>query len=114
MELIYKIVPEDLWHNAELIGSFVGSPVDLADGFIHLSTSAQVRGTAARYFAGQKGLLLVGVDPQLVHADLRYEPSSGGALFPHLYAPLSLTAVVSVQALPIDEDGQHQFDDRFP
>ena len=114
MELIYKIVPEDLWHQAELTGSFAGSSTDQADGFIHLSTTAQVRGTAARYYAGQNGLLLVGVDPKLVSADLRYEPSSGGALFPHLYAPLKLDAVVSVKALLLDADGQHQFDDGFP
>jgi uncharacterized protein (DUF952 family) len=114
MELIYKIVPAELWHRAELTGHFVGSPVDQADGFIHLSTAAQVRGTAARYFAGQTGLLLVGVDPQLVSADLRYEPSSGGALFPHLYAPLNVDAVVSVKGLPLGDDGQHQFDDSFP
>lgn len=114
MELIYKIVPENLWHQAELTGSFPGSPADQADGFIHLSTAAQVRGTAARHFAGQDGLLLVGVDPHLLGAELRYEPASGGALFPHLYAPLTLAAVVLVKALPLGDDGRHQLDDSFP
>ncbi|MEW6437178.1 MAG: DUF952 domain-containing protein [Pseudomonadota bacterium] len=114
MELIYKIVPAELWHHAELTGTFAGSPADLADGFIHLSTAAQVRGTAGRHFAGQDGLLLVGVDPQLLGTDLRYEPSRGGALFPHLYAPLNLAAVISVKALPLGADGLHQFDDNFP
>ena len=114
MELIYKIVPAELWHQAESIGTFVGSPADLSDGFIHLSTAAQVRGTAARHFAGADGLLLVGVDPQLLGTDLRYEPSRGGALFPHLYAPLGLDAVISVKALPLGADGRHQFDAGFP
>ena len=114
MELIYKIAPAELWHQAELKGSFSGSPVDQADGFIHLSTAAQVRGTAARHFAGQNDLLLIGVDPHLLGADLRYEPASGGALFPHLYAPLNLDTVISVKALPLGADGLHQFDDSFP
>lgn len=114
MELIYKIVPAQLWHQAELVGTFAGSPVDLSDGFIHLSTTAQVRGTAARHFTAEDGLLLVGVDPQRLGAALRYEPSRGGALFPHLYAPLCLEAVISVKPLPLGTDGLHQFDDSFP
>ena len=91
MDLIYKIVPKDLWQDAEARGVFAGAPVDVADGFIHLSTAAQVRGTAAHHFAGEDGLLLVGVDPQRLGAALRYEPSRGGALFPHLYAALNST-----------------------
>ncbi len=114
MDLIYKIVPKDLWQEAESKGAFTGAPVDVADGFIHLSTTAQVRGTAAHHFAGQDGLLLVGVDPARLGAALRYEPSRGGALFPHLYAPLSLDAVVSVTALPLGADGLHHFDSSFP
>lgn len=113
MDLIYKIAPAELWHEAELNGVFTGSPDDEADGFIHLSTSAQVRGTAARHFAGQDDLLLVGVDPKQLGAQLRYEPASGGALFPHLYAPLKLDAVVSVTALPLGPDGAHQLDETF-
>jgi uncharacterized protein (DUF952 family) len=114
MELIYKIAPAELWRQAEAKGVFCGSPVDEADGFIHLSTSAQVRGTAARHFAGQDDLLLVGVDPKRLGARLRYEPASGGALFPHLYAPLKLDAVVSVRDLPLGPDGVHQLDEKFP
>jgi uncharacterized protein (DUF952 family) len=114
MELIYKIAPAELWRQAEVKGVFSGSPVDEADGFIHLSTSAQVRGTAARHFAGQHNLLLVGVDPKRLGAQLRYEPASGGALFPHLYAPLKLDAVVSVRDLPLGPDGVHQLDEKFP
>ncbi len=114
MDLIYKIVPKDLWQDAEARGVFAGAPVDVADGFIHLSTAAQVRGTAAHHFAGEDGLLLVGVDPQRLGAALRYEPSRGGALFPHLYAALNLDAVVSVAALPLGPDGLHYFDPSFP
>ena len=114
MELIYKIAPAELWRQAEVEGVFSGSPVDEADGFIHLSTSAQVRGTAARHFAGQHNLLLVGVDPKRLGAQLRDEPASGGALFPHLYAPLKLDAVVSITDLPVGPDGFHQLDKKFP
>lgn len=88
MPLIYKICPEALWREAEATGLFRGAPVDLADGFIHFSTGAQVRETAAKHFAGQDGLLLIAVDAAVLGAALRYEPSRGGALFPHLYAPL--------------------------
>ncbi len=114
MELIYKILPAELWHQAELTGLFAGSPIDQDHGFIHLSTAAQVRGTAARHFSGQDGLLLVGVDQKLLGGDLRYEPGRGGALFPHLYAPLSLSAVVSVQTLLLGADGTHQLSEIFP
>jgi uncharacterized protein (DUF952 family) len=113
MELIYKIAPAELWRQAELNGVFNGSPADEADGFIHLSTSAQVCGTAARHFAGQDDLLLIGIDPKLL-AELRYEAASGGALFPHLYSPLNLDAVVSVTPLPLGPDGLHQLDEKFP
>ena len=68
---------------------FDGAPIDLADGFIHFSTAGQVDETAARHFAGQAGLLLVAVDAAALGAALKYEPSRGGALFPHLYAPLA-------------------------
>lgn len=88
MPLIYKICPEALWREAEAAGLFQGAPVDLADGFIHFSTGAQVRETAARHFAGQDDLLLIAFDDARLGAALRYEPSRGGALFPHLYATL--------------------------
>ncbi len=114
MELIYKIAPAELWHEAQAKGVFSGSPDDAAHGFIHLSTSAQVRGTAARHFAGQDDLLLVGLDPKRLGPQLRYEVASGGALFPHLYAPLNLNAVVSVTDLRLGPDGLHQLDKKFP
>jgi uncharacterized protein (DUF952 family) len=106
---IYKICPEPLWRAAEAVGRFGGAPVDLADGFIHFSTAAQLRETAARHFAGQSGLLLVAVDADALGPALRFEPSRGGALFPHLYAALPLGAVRSVGPLPLGPDGAHQF-----
>jgi uncharacterized protein (DUF952 family) len=110
MPLIYKIVPEKLWREAETQGAFAGSPVDLADGFIHFSTAAQARETAAKHFAGQEDLLLAAIDPVKLGGALRYEPSRGGALFPHLYAPLPLSAVIWVKPLPLGADG-HLFPD---
>jgi uncharacterized protein (DUF952 family) len=111
MPLIYKITSTALWREAEAQGEFRGAPVDLADGYIHFSTAQQVRETAAKHFAGQDDLLLVAVDTGKLGAPLRYEPSRGGALFPHLYAPLRLDAVVWVKALARGADGAHIFPD---
>ncbi len=107
--LIYKIVPAALWHAAEAEGAFRGAPVDLADGFIHFSTAGQVRETAARHFAGQDGLLLVAIDAEALGSALVWEPSRGGALFPHLYGVLALATVRSVTLLPLGPEGLHQF-----
>ncbi|TCR60840.1 uncharacterized protein (DUF952 family) [Bosea sp. BK604] len=109
MPLIYKICPEPLWREAEEAGRFAGAPVDLADGFIHFSTGAQLRETAAKHFAGQDGLLLIAVDDATLGAALRYEPSRGGALFPHLYAPLDPKAVRWIAPLPLGPAGPHLF-----
>lgn len=112
---IYKIVSETLWRQRRATGRFSGSPVDLKDGFIHFSTAAQVRETAVRHFAGVDGLLLVAVSSAALGAALRWEPSRGGDLFPHLCADLSLDAVRAVWPLSLDANGQHVFpelDDR--
>ncbi|HEY8384401.1 MAG TPA: DUF952 domain-containing protein [Microvirga sp.] len=111
MALIYKICPQSLWRKAEADGAFAGAPVDIADGYIHFSTSAQARETAAKHFAGQGDLLLVAVDEARLGKALVYEPSRGGALFPHLYAPLPLDAVAWVKPLPLGPDGAHLFPD---
>ena len=92
MPLIYKICPAALWRQAEADGVFRGSPVDLADGFIHFSTAEQAKETAAKHFAGQRDLVLVAVDSETLGGVLQWEPSRGGALFPHLYAPLDVKA----------------------
>jgi uncharacterized protein (DUF952 family) len=109
MTTIYKIVPSSLWREAERIGVFRGAPVDLADGYIHFSTAAQVEETAAKHFAGQDGLLLVSVEAETFSARLKWEPSRGGALFPHLHDVLDLAAVTKVEPLPLGADGRHRF-----
>ena len=107
MPLIYKICPRALWREAEAVGRFTGAPVDRQDGFIHFSTAAQVAETASRHFAGQDDLLLVAVEAGALGDGLRYEPSRGGDLFPHLYGPLRLSAVVAVDEMPLSADGRH-------
>jgi uncharacterized protein (DUF952 family) len=109
MTLIYKLLPESLWKEAQAAGVFAGAGVDLADGFIHFSTAAQVEETAARYFHGVADLLLVAVEAERLGAALRWEPSRGGDLFPHLHGPLALDHVARVDPLPPRADGGHEF-----
>jgi uncharacterized protein (DUF952 family) len=109
MPTLYKILPAALWRAAEREGRFRGSPVDLKDGFIHFSTAAQVVETAAKHFAGQRDLLLLRVNAARLGEHVRWEPSRGGALFPHLYGDLDIAAVAQVQPLPLAEDGTHRF-----
>lgn len=109
MPLIYKISPAADWRAAEQVGRFTGAPVDLADGYIHFSTADQARETAAKHFKGQGDLVLVAVEADRLGDALRWEPSRGGALFPHLYAELGMDAVVWVKDLPLGPDGTHVF-----
>lgn len=103
--MIYKIFRADEWASLQANGSTPGAPVDIADGYVHFSTAAQVRETAARHFAGEDGLVLLACDAEAIADDLRWEPSRGGALFPHLYRELRLDDVVWQCALPRDQDG---------
>jgi uncharacterized protein (DUF952 family) len=98
---LYKICDAALWHEAVRAGLFRGAEIDRRDGFIHFSTAVQVTETAERHFSGIAGLVLVAVDAAALGADLRWEASRGGALFPHLYAPLRLGAVRWVKPLPL-------------
>jgi len=107
--LIYKIATRAQWTKAQADGRFGGAPIDLADGYIHFSTAGQVTETAARHFAGQTDLLLVAVKTPALSAALKWEPSRGDALFPHLYAPLDLAHVAWVMPLPLGDDGTHIF-----
>jgi len=109
MTLVYKIVPRPLWRAAEADGVFKGAPVDLADGFIHFSTASQTRETAEKHFAGQGDLLLVAVEAEAFGAAMKWEISRGGALFPHLYAPLPVAAARRVDAIPQTAGGKHDF-----
>jgi uncharacterized protein (DUF952 family) len=107
--LVFKLVDRAAWQAAEAAGAFAGSPVDARDGFIHFSTAAQVRDTAGRHFAGQAGLLIVAVRAAALGDALRWEPSRGGDLFPHLYGPLPLAAVQWIAEVPLDAAGRHVF-----
>ena len=106
---VYKIVTAAYWRAAERDGVFHGAPVDRRDGYIHLSTTAQVHETAARHFAGQVDLLLVAYDDTGLGPALRWEKSRGGALFPHLYGALDPRAARWVKELPLGRDGKHVF-----
>lgn len=111
---IYKIATRDQWLEAEQKGVFDGAPIDLADGYIHLSGSGQVRKTAELHFAGQKDLLLISVSADKLGEKLKWEPSRGGDLFPHLYGKLSLDAVTHVAELVLDKNGNHVFPPEIP
>lgn len=104
-ELIYKILPQRAWHAACSEGVYRGSSDDLRDGFIHFSTAAQLAQTARRHFAGQPDLTLVAVDAATLGAPLKWEPSRGGDLFPHLYGPLDTKAAVWSRNLHLQADG---------
>jgi uncharacterized protein (DUF952 family) len=93
----FKILSEDEWAGFQADGRFEGSPLDRADGFIHLSAAGQVEGTFARHFAGRAGLVLAEVNLRALGEAVRWEESRGGALFPHLYGVLPLSAVVEAK-----------------
>ena len=104
----YKILRAPEWEAFAAKGRFAGSPVDLADGYVHLSTAEQVQETAARHFAGEEGLMLLTLDKTRLDPMLRWEPSRGGALFPHLYRELAIEDVIFYQELPL-VGGRHVF-----
>lgn len=106
---IYKICTRAEWDEAERSGEFVGSAVDLVDGFIHFSAAHQVAKTAALYFAGQSDLMLVSVSAVPLGDELKWETSRGGDRFPHLYGDLLMEAVTNVDPLPLDANGKHVF-----
>jgi uncharacterized protein (DUF952 family) len=107
MTLIYKVCGEAEWTAAEASGRYEGSVDDQRDGFIHFSTPAQLPGTLAKHFAGRGDLVLIAVEAEALGGALRWEPSRGGDLFPHLYATLDRSAVLWVRPLPRDESGGH-------
>jgi uncharacterized protein (DUF952 family) len=114
VETIYHMCRAEEWRAAEAAGVYTGSSQDAADGFIHFSTAAQVRASAAKHRAGQDGLVLLSVDADALGAALKWEPSRGGALFPHLYGPLPAAAVTAVDPLPLGADGAHRFPAAVP
>jgi uncharacterized protein (DUF952 family) len=114
MTTIYKICERALWEEAQAARVFAGSPVDVRDGFIHFSTAAQLADTAAKHFAGRSDLLLLAVDAEALSAALKWEPSRGGELFPHLYAALPLTAVRWTRPLADEVDGRRLLPELTP
>ena len=110
-DLVFKICSHTSWHEAEAAERFAGAPVDVADGYIHLSTTVQVGETATKHFAGQDDLVLVAIDTVVLGSALKWEPSRGGDLFPHLYGDLPVSSVSWVRPLPIGADGRHVFPD---
>lgn len=106
---IYKIATRRQWKDAQAAGVFTGAAVDVADGYIHFSTADQVTETAARHFSGRTDLVLVAVETAGLGDALKWEPSRGGALFPHLYAPLDTSHVAWARPLPLGDDGAHRF-----
>ena len=112
MATIYKICTADEWRAAVADGVFRGPPAALRDGFVHFSTAEQMGETAARYFAGQVDLVLVAFDDAALGPGLRYEPSRGGGLFPHLYGPLDPATALWAEPLPLGGDGAHIFPER--
>lgn len=106
---IYNLCRKADWEAALAAGEYRGSADDRRDGFIHFSTAAQVAESAARHRAGAGDLLLLTVDAAALGAELKWEKSRGGQLFPHLYGALPVKAVERVDALPLGRDGRHVF-----
>jgi uncharacterized protein (DUF952 family) len=102
---IYKITPRADWMAAHEAGRYEGSPLDRQDGFIHFSTAAQAQETARRHFAGQADLVVLEVEADDLGGLLRWEPSRGGDLFPHLYGALAASLVRYVTEAPLDAEG---------
>lgn len=105
IQQVFKIVGRQAWQQAHTAGVFTGSPDDLRDGFVHLSTREQLSGTAARHFAGADDLLLVAFDAASLGPRLKWEASRGGALFPHLYAALPTALAIWCVPLRAGADG---------
>lgn len=105
-QTVLKIMTVAQWREFQDQGLFRGAQIDISDGFIHLSYDDQLAETAMKHFAGQAELFVVAVDSSRLGTALRAEPSRGGQLFPHLYAPLTLDAVLWVTPLVWGEDGR--------
>lgn len=115
--LIYTLIREADWRAAEAAGAYHGSSDDRRDGFLHFSTAAQLRASAAKHRAGVADLWMIEADAAALGEALKWEPASGGkrpGLFPHLYAPLPLTAIRRAIPLPLDAAGLHGFPAEIP
>lgn len=106
--LIFKIFRADEWAALRKNGVSDGAPIDVTDGYVHFSTAEQAAETAAKHFKGEDGLFLLAFEADALGDALKWEPSRGGALFPHFYRPLKIEDVVWAQPLPL-VDGAHEF-----
>lgn len=94
----YKIFTADQWTQFQSDSVFHGAPVDLADGYIHLSAADQLQGTLDNHFAGQSGLMIAEIDLAALGATVKWEVARAGALFPHIYGPLPMAAILATRA----------------
>lgn len=108
-KIVLKICSKDLWQEALDEGVFSGAPIDLQDGFIHFSTAKQAVETATKHFTGQKNLLLIAIEEDVLGAALKYEISRNDDLFPHLYGTFSPDQIAWVKPLLLDTNGNHIF-----
>jgi uncharacterized protein (DUF952 family) len=111
---VYKILKASEWAAAQRAGRFEGAAIDLADGFIHLSTATQASETARLHFAGQADLVLLRIDAAALGAALKWEPSRGGQLFPHLYGALECALVEAASPIVLGADGTPQLGELMP
>jgi uncharacterized protein (DUF952 family) len=107
--IVYKVLTPAQWSEVLETGRFTGAPIDLADGFIHLSSAHQLVETVRKHFRGHGELFVVAFDADLLGGDLKWETSRGGDLFPHLYSPLLLSHVIESFTLPVNDLGEHAF-----
>lgn len=106
---LYRLVRAEDWQAAAASGVYRGAEHDARDGFVHLSTAAQAEDTAERHYSGVPDLLLLTLDARRLDGEIRFEPSSGGELFPHLYGTIPVEAVLEVQRIPLDPEGGFRF-----
>jgi uncharacterized protein (DUF952 family) len=110
--MILKILRPSEWADFQQTSELHGSDVDISDGFIHLSTPAQVAETARKHFSGEDGLTLIAIDPEALGDALKWEPSRGGALFPHFYGVMKMPHILWAEPFPTGPDGKHVLPDR--
>src|SRR5271163_1533967 len=108
-QIIYHMCPGGAWEEAVATGRYDGTADDRRDGFLHFSTADQIAESARRHRAGRAGLVLIAVEPTRLGDRLKWEPSRGGALFPHLYGPLYPSEAANAESLPLGPDGNHLF-----
>ncbi|WP_339913490.1 DUF952 domain-containing protein [uncultured Brevundimonas sp.] len=109
--IAFKLIDRDEWSGALAEGRYHGSAVDLADGYIHMSSAEQLAETARRHYAGRRDLVLLTVELEALDEALVWEASRGGDLFPHLYGSLPIGTVSRARDLIVDDDGALYFDD---